>query len=147
MAYTTKDEIQADFKDTTFDSTSNVKDTEVTQFIVEADSLINSYVSAKYVVPVTAGEGLQTLKLFSRCLVTARIKKLLEVKQEKNSDANQNVVGVFLSPTQIIKMLENIRDDKMPLVGATPVSTRGGFYNKNVADDISPVINKDEKQW
>lgn len=147
MAYATTAEIQADFKDTTFDSTSNVKDTEVTQFIVEADALINSYVGARYIVPVAAGEGLQMLKLFSRCLVTARIKKILEVKQDKNTDANQNVVGVLFSPSQVMKLLESIRDDKLELIGATPLTSSSGFYNNNVANNICPVIKKDLKQW
>lgn len=147
MAYTTKDEVQSDFKDITFDSNSNVTDTDVTQFIVEADALINSYVGAKYQTPVASGEGLQTLKLYSRCLVAARIKRLLEVKQQTSTDANQNVMTTLFSPSQIIKMLEDIRDDKLQLPGALPLKSSGGFFNNNVANNICPVVKKDEKQW
>lgn len=147
MAYTTKDEIQADFKDITFDSSSNVTDTDVTQFIVESDALINSYIGAKYQTPVSAGEGLQMLKLYSRCLVAARIKRLLEVKQQTSTDANQNVMTTLFSPTQVIKFLEDIRDDKLPLPGASLISSTGGFFSSNYSNSVCPVVKKDEKQW
>jgi phage gp36-like protein len=147
MAYTQYSEIQSDFKDITFAAGQNVTDTDVTQFIVEADALINSYVGQKYVVPVTTGDGLNLLKLYSRCLVTARIKRLMEVKQEKSTDANQNVTSVLLSPSQVIKQLEAIRDDKASLEGATPLLTTNAFYSSNAANSIEPTILKDTKQW
>jgi hypothetical protein len=147
MAYTTYTEVQADFKDMTFGATGNVLATDVTQFIVEADALINSYVGARFTVPVTTGEGLQLLKLCSRSLVTARIKKILEVKQAKSDDANQNVVGVSLSPSAVMKILENIRDGKISLEGASALISNSGFYSKNAAEDIEPVFEKDSKQW
>lgn len=147
MAYTTYQEIESDFKDITFIAGQNVTDTDVTQFILESDALINSYVGQKYVVPVTSGDGLNLLKLYSRCLVTARIKRLLEVKQEKAASADQNVTSVLLSPTQVIKQLEAIRDDKVSLDGATPLLSNSGFFSNNAANSVAPVIKKDEKQW
>lgn len=148
MAYATYTEIEADFKDTAFTTTSNVKAADVTQFIVEADALINAYVGARYVVPVSgSGDGLNLLKLLSRSLVAGRIKKILEVKQEKNTDANQNIVGVLLSPTQVMKILNDIKNDELNLDGAVLLSSDNGFYSNNVANDVCPVMKKDEKQW
>ncbi len=147
MAYTTYTEIQADFKDMTFTSTSNVKDSDVTQFIAEADALINSYVGSRYTVPVTAGEGLTLLKFLSRSLVSGRIKKILEVKQEKSVDANQSVQGVLLSPSQVMKILSDIRDDNLNLIGAAALVSSLGFYSNNAVNDVAPVIEKDSKQW
>lgn len=147
MAYTTKDEIVQDFKEATFTSTTNVKDTSITEFIVEADALINAYVGMKYVVPVAGGDGLNLLKLCSRSLVTARIKRIMEVKQDKNPDPSQNVTGVLLSPTAVMKILTDIRQGDASLAGATPLSVDGGFFSKNVEGDVCPVVKKDEKQW
>lgn len=146
MAYTTNAEVAADFKDLPFTTTTNVKTADVDQFIVEADALINSYVGSAYVVPVTAGEGLQLLKLLSRSLVTGRIKKLMEVKQEKSVDANQSVMGVLLSPTQVMKILTDIQKQNTVLIGATALSG-GGFFSNNVANSVEPVLEKDTKQW
>lgn len=148
MAYTTFAEISADFKDLTFTSTTNVKDTDVTQFIVEADALINAYVGNVYVVPVTtSGEGLNLLKFLSRSLVSGRIKKLMEVKQDKAVDANQSIQGVLLSVAQIMKILNDIQAKNLTLAGATFLIAGGGFYSNNVVNDVQASVNKDTKQW
>ena len=148
MAYTTSEEIQSDFKDISFTSATNVTEDDVTQFIVEADALINAYVGAIYTVPVaTAGGGLSLLKLLSRSLVTARIKKIMEVKQEKSVDGNQNVVGVFLSPKEVMKILSDIKDDVLKLEGAESLASGGGFYSNNYSNDVEAKVEKDSKQW
>jgi hypothetical protein len=147
MAYTTSTEIESDFKDVTFTTTSNVKTADVTQFIAESDALINSYVGKKYTTPVTSGEGLTLLKLLSRSLVTARIKRLMEVKQEKNSDANQNILGVLLSPTAVMKILSDIKDGTINLDGAALLVSDSGFYSENYQNDVEFVAKKSERQW
>lgn len=147
MAYATKTEIEADFKDMEFVAGKNVTDTDVTQFIVESDALINSYVGTVYQVPVSSGEGLQLLKLLTRSLVAARIKKLLEVKQEKATDANQNVLSVLLSVDKVMKILNDIKKKDAALIGATLLVGTGSFYNNNNSNSVSPVIKKDERQW
>ncbi len=148
MAYATDAEIQADFKDLTFSTTTNVKTADVVQFIVEADALIDAYVGTVYTVPVTtAGAGLSLLKLLSRSLVAARIKRIMEVKQEKNADPSQNVVGVLLSPTAVMKILTDIQKQVIALAGAAALVSGGGFFSENVNCDVEPVIEKDTKQW
>lgn len=147
MSYTTYSEVQSDFKNITFGATGNVTSSDVTQFITEADALINAYVGARYTVPVTSGDGLNLLKFLSRSLVTARIKKILEVKNEKNAEANQNVVGVLLSPKQVMDILTDIKDDKISLAGAVDLVSNSGFYSYNSSESIEPVIEKETTQW
>lgn len=146
MAYSTFAEVAAEFKQQTFDATSNVTDTDVTNFIVEADALIDSYVGMKYSVPVTAGAGLNLLKMLSRNLVANRVKGILEVKQENARDANQNIRSGLSTP-EILKILTNIRDGNLSLEGATSLIVAGGFYSYNYANDVKPVFEKDTKQW
>jgi hypothetical protein len=148
LAYTTRLEIQADFKDAVFNATSLVRSADVDQFIVESDALINSYVGKVYTVPVVvAGAGKDLLKFLSRSLVAARIKRILEVKQEKNTDPNQNIVGVLLAPNVVMGILRDIQKQNIALEGATPLTSGGGFYSSNVSNSVEPVIKKDEKQW
>ena len=148
MAYTTYQEIQADFKDVTFTTTSNVKSSDVTQFIVESDSLIDAYIGTVYTVPVETGDSaLALLKLLSRSLVTARIKKIMEVKQDKSTDANQNVVGVLLSPTQVMNILKDLQKKIIKLDGALVLSTSGGFNSFNVTNSTEAVMKKSDQQW
>lgn len=147
MAYTTYTEVQDDFKDITFTTTTNVKDTDVTQFIKEHDALINAKVGQVYVVPITTGDGLELLKLLSRSLTTARIKRLMEVKQEKSVDANQNVVSTLLTPKEVMKILDDISKKNMVLDGGVLLSSTGGFSNGNNNRGVKPVVRKDIKQW
>ena len=146
MAYSTYAEIQADFKDVTFTSTTLVKDTEVTQFIVEADSLIDSYVGKRYEVPITGTSSLSLMKLYSRTLVAERVRGILEVKQQTAQATNQNVRS-GLSTKDILKLLSDIRDEKTDLVDATLLSDTGNFYSNNYTNDIQPVFKKNLKQW
>jgi hypothetical protein len=148
MAYTTYQEIQADFKDVTFTTTTNVKSAEVTQFIVESDALIDAYVGTVYTVPVETGDSaLALLKLLSRSLVTARIKKIMEVKQDKSTDANQSVVGVLLSPAQVMNILKDLQKKIIKLDGAVVLSASGGFNSFNVTNSTEAVMKKDSSQW
>src|ERR1035437_4082852 len=129
MAYCTNAEVSADFKNITFGVTGNVTSSAVDQFIAEADALINAYIGTVYTVPVTAsGDGLNLLKLCSRSLVTGRIKKIMEVKQEKSPDASQNIVGVLLSPTMVMKILNDIQSKAIALSGAALLNSGQGFY-------------------
>lgn len=148
MAYTTTVEVQGDFKDMVFNTKSLVTSNDVTQFIVEADALINSYVGTVYTVPVTAaGDGKNLLKFLSRSLVSARIKTILEVKQPTNTDANQNVVGVLFSPSKVMQVLKDIQTKNISLAGAESLVSGAGFYNNNVANGVEPTVLKGTKQW
>ncbi len=147
MAYCTSAEVEADFKDLPFSTTTNVKTADVEQFITEADALIDSYVGMKYVVPVTASaSALALLKLYSRSLVADRIKNILEVKQATNKDANQNVRS-GLSTSDVLKLLKAIGAGEVTLAGATELASSGGFFSNNYADSVAPVMEKDTKQW
>lgn len=152
MPYSTAEEIQGDFKGMTFTDNANamVKLATVTGFISEADALINAYVGKVYVVPVAnTGDGLSLLKMLSRSLVAARVKAILEVKQATSQDANQNVRSLLLSPSEVMKILKDIRDRNIALAGAELISgaDKGGFFNHNVSIGVAPVVRKDRKQW
>lgn len=147
MSYCSSAEIEADFKDITFTTTTLVKAADVTQFIVEADALINSYIGMKYVVPVSGGmEALALLKLYSRTIVSERIKGLMEVKQAKNTDGNQNV-RTGLSVRDVLKLLADIRDSKTELIDAVKLTPSGLFYSNNYANSEEPIMLKNTKQW
>lgn len=147
MAYTTIANVQADFKDMTFSSTTNVTDADVTQFIVEADALINSYVGQVYQVPVTASaSSLALLSLFSRTLVADRIKKIIEVKQLTNNKFNLEGRGAY-STKDVMAQLSAIRDQDLNLDGATLLDAHDGFFSSNASAGIVPEITKSTKEW
>ncbi len=149
MSYCSPTEVQSDFKSIDFTvSGANVTTASVTQFIAEADALINSYVGKVYVTPVAqAGDGLTLLKLLSRSLTAGRIKRLMTVKVDKSTDANQDILGVLLSPTAVMKILTDIQTQQIALAGAQLLNAGGGFYSNNVSNAVAPVVTKDDKQW
>lgn len=148
MAYCTSDEVAKDFPATNFGATgSKVTVDDIDEFIEDADALIDSYISSRYVVPVTADTtALRTLRLFSRSMVADKVKGILEIKQPINTAANQNVRS-GLNTKDVIKLLEQIRDGQSQLTGAIMLSSGGGINSFNVREGITPRFKKDEDQW
>ena len=148
MAYSTAAEIQQDFKNADFSTSTNVTTAAVTQFIVEADALIDHYVGQRYVVPVTASAStLSLLKLFSRSLVADRVRAILEVKQATNVDGNQNPRRNLLTYVEVLAELKKIQKSDLELVGATALVSSGPFYSSNASLGVEPVAKKDVRQW
>lgn len=148
MAYSSNTEVSSEFKKIDFAATNALVTTaDVDGFIIEADALINSYVGQKYETPLTSGEGLSLLKMFSRLLVAERVRKILEVKDPKAAEGAQNPRGVVLSTKDIMNALKAIADGSMALLGATPLVTGGAFYSPNVADGDKFEFEKSKDNW
>lgn len=147
MAYSTSTEVQSDFKNLVFSTTTLVTTADVEGFITEADALINSYVGQKYTTPITAvGDALNLMKLCSRTLVRDRIKQIMEVKQLQNTTANQETRGGF-GTSNVMKLLEKIAKGELKLADAAELIEGGAFYSSNYACDVEPVFRKDCKDW
>lgn len=145
MAYCAFADIQKDFPGVNF-TTGRVTSAEIADFITDADALINSYLSARYSVPVTGTESVKVLKYYSRTLVSDKVKAILEVKQASNAGANQNVRS-GLSTKDVIKLLEELRDGTAQLSDADLLLANGGINSFNVKKSIEPEFKKSEKQW
>ena len=147
MAYCTLTEVQSEFKNVTFTATSLVSDSDVNAFILQADALINSYVSKRYDLPIDiASEGFQFLKMLSCGIVAERVRSILEVKQATNKDGAQNPRRP-LDMQNIMSMLKDIASGKAPLVGVIAPSAGLGVYSENVANSIEPEFKKGSTQW
>ncbi len=148
MPYCTVAQVESEFKSIDFSATDSLMpEATVTQFIVEADALINSFVGQRYEVPVTSGDGLELLKLYSRTLVAERIKGIWETKNAVNSRADQNTRSSTLSKTDILNLLKSIAKGELALDGATKNVSGGVFSSYTYDNGISPVFKKEEKQW
>ena len=146
MAYCLAADIQKDFPGVVFDTTSKVKLADIPDFITDADALIDSYLSARYVVPVTGSESLAVLKFYSRTLVSDKVKGLLEIKQQTNQNANQNVRS-GLTSRDILKLLADLRDGNSQLPDAVLAKSGGGINSFNVKNGVVPEFKKDTEAW
>lgn len=148
MPYSTEDDILEDFPSVTFDENSKVKLASIDNFIADADSVIDSYLAARYVVPVTGTKSLAVLKFYSRSLVSDKIKGLLEIKQQTNERANQNV-RTGLSTKDIIKILEGYRDGTSILSDAdlAEATVGGASFASGGVGGKTQRFNKDDDAW
>lgn len=146
MAYCTTDDIAADFANMVFDADSKVKDSDVESFITDSDALINSYLGGRYIVPITGTESLKLMKLYSRSLTSDKIKGILEIKQQTNTGANQNV-RTGLGTKDVIRLLEDLRDGNTQLPDAALAKTAGGISSFNVREGKTPTFQKDVDSW
>lgn len=81
MAYSVLADIQNEFKNTTFTTTSAPTSTVITStFIPQADAEIDSIVGLRYSTPITGTNALLRMKQLSTWLVTARVRETLRVK-------------------------------------------------------------------
>ena len=148
MAYCSSAEVTAEFKNIDFSSaTALVTTAKVDDWILEADALINSFVGQRYTVPVTSGEGATLLKMYSRLLVSERVRKVLEVKKVAGGDSEQNPRGVILTTKDIMKALKDIAEGNVALIGAELLISGGGFYSSGKADGSEFIFKKDCDNW
>lgn len=142
MAYCTYTDVQSEFKSMTFSASTAVTDTEVTEFIVQSDAVINSYVSSRYQVPVTGSSALSFLKWISIQIVRERIIKILA---SKTGVVEPDQLEAEKPMWQVL--LEDIRKGALQLVGATLVNTGGGVRSGNVENGITQTFDVTAQQW
>lgn len=147
MGYCVVADVQADFKATQFNASSLVTDTAVTQFIVEASSLIDAHVGSRYVTPITGTMALSLMSLFCRTLVADRVRGILANKQQVSTDANQQVKSDGFSTKDVMKALQDIKDGVTTLTDATLLNVNASFYSENYSTGVNPRFNKNRRQW
>lgn len=148
MGYCQTADIQAEFKSIQFSTTSLVTAQSVAQFITEAGGLIDATIGSRYVTPITGDTtSLALLSLLCRVLVSDRIRGILQVKQATNSDANSNVKGDSFRTSDVLAMLNEIKNGVVVLSGATLQLQNAGFYSNNQASGETARFQKDRKQW
>lgn len=144
MPYSTYTDVASEFKDIDFTSVnSKVLSTEVTEFISQADSLIDAAISNKYEVPVTGTASLKLLKMISILLVRDRILEIIAAKTGNDETSQDPTKKYLISPKD---MLKSISKGDMKLVDAVVISG-GGVSSFNVDHSIKHVFKKGVDQW
>jgi hypothetical protein len=146
MGYCTAADIQKDFPGVVFNATSKVKLSDIDDFIVDADNLINTYAAGKYAIPINGPISLGIVKFYSRSLVADKIATILQIKQGTNQMANQNVRS-GLSTKDIIKLLEKLPTEDSLLIDADPSLDGGGINTFNRKNAVKPEFEKSVRRW
>ena len=91
MAYTTKDKVKSLFRDIDIQATGTaIVETELDEFISDADVEIDSKLYPYYVTPITGTESLKIVGMISKYKAAHTVKTVLEAKAEL-SDKEQEV--------------------------------------------------------
>lgn len=147
MGYCTYQDVQADFKNIQFAAGQFVTDTAVTQFIVEASALIDSYVGGRYATPITGTQALALCSLYCRTLVADRVRGILAVKQQVATDANQQVKSDGFSTKDVMKALNDIKNGDSTLIDAILNNASASMYSNNFERGVSAKFHKNRRQW
>lgn len=145
MAYCTNVDITNEFKDITFSATTSVKDTDIDAFILQAGSLIDTYLSNKYLVPVTGTGSLLLLKMICVWLVKSRVISILSVKspvdKTKQDPDSQKLYD------QAIAILKQIKAGTLKLVDAVQATSDDGMSSFLINEDIEYQFQMESNAW
>lgn len=146
MAYAEVADIQTEFKDIAFDDDGSAVVTEsVENFIDQAGSEIDARLSVRYIVPVTeSSSALLLLKQICIWLVSERIRDITEVKNVR-PESDQDVK--ISTAARARKMLNDIANGDIPLIGATMVTSADGVTSYVSANNIPREWKKQDTQW
>lgn len=147
MSYCAYTDVQSDFKNIQFTDTSLVTSSAVTQFIVEASALIDSYVGSRYVTPITGAMSLSLMSLFCRTLVSDRVRGIMANKQQVATDANQQVKSDGFATKDVMKALNDLKDGVSTLSDGVLLNQNASFYSNNNQNGVNARFNKNRKQW
>ncbi len=146
MAYCTKAEVQAEFKQLSLDSGSLSTDT-LEQWIEEADALIDGRIGLKYSTPIVVGTSPKSFKIvrsLSRRLVAERVRNFLKVK---TGDPEKDQEGTTPEKKEIMQMLKDIQTGDLLLSDATLMNSDNVTKDYNSDNDIEHVFQAGEEQW
>ena len=144
MAYSTVALVISEFKSITIDSTTQVTDTEVTQWIVEADAYIDGRIGLLYTTPVTASISLEILKSISIGLVAQRVAYAMEIKSI-TAKGDQYVPKNLIEQAE--KRLEMIVNRQLLLSDADERSTQSGVKSYTSENTVNRKFDQTKDQW
>lgn len=149
MAYSTIADIESLIKWTTFSTTSKVTTSEVTEYIVEADTYINSKLERIYNVPITDSDDIEILKYISSRFAAVEVAQVLILQA---GGEVPTIVKEWLARAK--ERLEKILNLEIDLPNSTKIdlSTHGKLYSFTAYGDDendapTPQWNTGVDEW
>jgi len=144
MAYSALADVQNEFKKMTFDSTTSITDTQVNDWIAQADAEIDSIVGLRYIVPITGVNSLLILKRISVEIVAERIKDVLEVKTDEKVSQNIRNINKVLTARDKLKLIST---GDMLLSDALIAGSNAGVTSFTSSNGVEHKFRAGEDQW
>lgn len=148
MAYATTSEITDEFKKLEIDAVDSIVDSaKVTRFIDEATAEIDTFISNKYLLPISGASSLLFLKKICIDLVSFRIVKIISIKKAvpASKNAYQEILeGKFYD--EAMDKLKMLAQGHITLPDAETQS-KSSIRSYTKDNNVTPVFKKDERQW
>lgn len=150
MDYCSQADIEAEFKNTTFDTTTAVKAAELALWINQESQYIDGRIGLRFVVPVnpsTYPEAGAILKRIAIFRVSERVKNKLEVKS--------NVTQALASDEKYIKNVVRTPNDDLDMIAkgllllqnVPLISSSAGVGSFNSENGYCHVFDVAKQQW
>lgn len=149
MTYASVADITSEFKNITIDGTSNVSDTEVTEFLAQAGARINMSLAGIYEIPIAGAESLEILRSIEIAMVSWRVWCILDTQNViQIADPDIPQTNARVAKWKIAdKELERLHQQSLVLPDAVRVANSLGLYSYTQANNICPEMKKGVKQW
>jgi len=153
MAYTTKALVQSMFRNLAVEATGTVViDSEMTQFIEDADAEIDAKLGQYYVTPITGTESLKIVGVISRYKAAHVIKTILEVNEQRSDNETQDVqTNLDIKANRLLAdLLKRYDKPAMPLpdaeaLGMPPESAT--LFSTQTTSETVPTFTKGGDNW
>lgn len=144
MSYAALSDVQAEFPHITFNSTTKVKDVDVTRFCDEADAEIDSKLYARYQTPITGTQSIVLMRMLEIWIVKDRIQALLQVK---SPDPKTDQGGQMGLRDRAMKKLDALASGAESLTDAPVRNPSNGVKSYTNDNEIDHVFQQGVTQW
>ena len=142
MAYCSESDVKIEFKNITWDTSGGIASATVAEWTVQESAVIDSYLSERYVIPVTGTNSLSVLKKVAILLTSHRVKMALQVKSIDPASQDQLPDDY----ERAIAMLNNLAKGVTILPDA-PLTTTSNETLKVYYVANPPIFDKSKVQW
>ena len=142
MAYCSESDVKIEFKNITWDTSGGIASATVAEWTVQESAVIDSYLSERYVIPVTGTNSLSVLKKIAILLTSHRVKMALQVKSIDPASQDQLPDDY----ERAIAMLNDLAKGVTILPDA-PLTTTSNETLKVYYEANPPIFDKDKVQW
>ena len=148
MTYADNADIAKEFRKLTFDGDSAVTEADIDGFLEESEAIINSYVSNRYIVPITGIEALKIMKTLEIAIVALRVQVIIDLKAFKSqSKETKQEFGKQERRDWAIDYLQGIQKGLYRLIDAEEIGSSSGITSFNSKNNIKPFFRKEIRQW
>lgn len=147
MSYATIVNIQDEFRDITFDTSTDITSVRVQEFLDQADAEINLMLGSRYETPITGVESLKIVKRIEIAIVAARVASILDLKGKSQNSIIKQEFNKKDYEKESRELLDRLKDQDFILPDAVLLDTSYGMKSSLVDDGVTPIFKKGVDQW